>query len=112
MTRKIRAALFLLPLLAVTACSQESRTAGMEADAMQQAGAADTMLAYERRLRVELPAGQVTGRLKAAREACETARFGLCHLLSIQQEQGNRGYLSVRLLPAGVEPLIVLARGE
>jgi hypothetical protein len=70
------------------------------------------MLAYEHRLRVELPAGQVAGRLESAREACETARFGLCHILSIQQEQNASAYLSVRVLPAGVEPLIALARGE
>lgn len=69
---------------------------------------AGAKLAYEHRLRIELADGQLASRMDSVREACESARFGACNVLGIEQSEHD-GSLSLRVVPAGVEPLSRLA---
>ncbi|RUL70925.1 DUF4349 domain-containing protein [Dyella choica] len=94
-----------LALLA-TACSKKQ-----EAKPLPVAGEsakAGAKLAYEHHLRIELQEGQLAPRMAALREACESARFGACNVLNIEQSEHN-GSLTVRVVPAGVEPLTGMA---
>ncbi|MHB1056423.1 MAG: DUF4349 domain-containing protein [Rhodanobacter sp.] len=70
-----------------------------------QAGA---MLAYEHVLRIRLPGAEMAGRVVSARQACETARFGACNVLRIEQGEHD-AELVVRIVPQGVEPMAKLA---
>jgi hypothetical protein len=101
----------LASLTILTACSQAPEfndyRSGASASPVGES-APGAMLAYAHSLRIELPAAQIPERLSAAREACATARFGECHILKIQQG-GYTSSLTVRVLPAGVEPLVALA---
>jgi hypothetical protein len=70
----------------------------------------ESMLAYEHRLDIELPAERIPERLAAAHAACVGATFGACNVLNeIQYEMGS-AMLQVRIAPAGVDPLAALAR--
>lgn len=69
---------------------------------------AGAKLAYQHYLSIELPEGQIAPRMAAVREACESARFGTCNLLSLKQGE-HRGSLTLRVVPAGVEPLSRMA---
>lgn len=75
------------------------------------ASAAQSFLAYEHHVGVRLAAADIEPRLKAARAACEQARFGECVVLTVQQQGGERpsASLGMRIAPAGVEPMIALA---
>lgn len=66
------------------------------------------MLAYEHVLRINLPRADITKRLDEARAACDTARFGACNVLRIEQHSSS-ATLQVRIAPEGVEPLTALA---
>lgn len=66
------------------------------------------MLAYEHVLRIELPGAEIAGRVAAARQACETAQFGACNVLRIEQTERD-ARLAVRIVPEGVEPMAKLA---
>ncbi|MDR1888459.1 MAG: DUF4349 domain-containing protein [Zoogloeaceae bacterium] len=92
-------------LTLLAACSQQHEYGSAPAS---ETSAPAAMLAYEHSVDIELPAEQIPQRLSAAREACATAKFGECHILNINQDQYRSG-LTVRVLPAGVEPLIALA---
>jgi len=46
--------------------------------------------------------------MAAVREACESARFGACNVLSLEQDD-HSGSLTVRVMPSGVEPLTGIA---
>jgi hypothetical protein len=100
--------LFLATLTLLAACSQEYHLGTVVDEAPGETSAPTAMLAYEHRIDIKLPAEQIPQRLKAAREACATAQFGECHILNIDQNQYS-SRLTVRVLPAGVEPLIALA---
>ncbi|RCS29923.1 DUF4349 domain-containing protein [Rhodanobacter denitrificans] len=69
---------------------------------------AGAMLAYEHLLRIRLPGAEIAGRLAATRQACETARFGACNVLRIEQAKHD-AELAVRIVPEGVEPMARLA---
>ena len=58
-----------------------------------------------------LEAAAIPPRLQAVRTACEGGRFGACVVLSVQQSGGDRpsAMLGMRIVPAGVEPMITLA---
>lgn len=68
-------------------------------------------LAYEHEVSVALPAAQIPARLKQLQDGCLKASFGACTVLQVEQRGGERprGELSVRIAPAGVEPLIAQA---
>jgi hypothetical protein len=114
MTQKMRVAIFSLSLLVMTACSHGDPSYRGNADARAAGTQANpsAMLAYEHYLRVELPNGQLDARVAEAQAACETARFGSCHLLNFWRGEENVAELRVRISPAGVDPLIALASGE
>ena len=101
----------LAALTLLAACNQQYEYGAVaeraEAPASETSASA-AMLAYEHRVNIELPAEQIPQRLTAAREACAQAKFGECHILNIRQDK-YASSLTVRVLPAGVEPLIALA---
>lgn len=68
-------------------------------------------LAYEHDVRIELPADQIGQRIAAVRAACQSAQFGTCALLAVEQDGGREpsGSVRVRTVPDGVEPLVQLA---
>ncbi len=79
-----------------------------QADAAGEVGA---MLAYEHNATIALDADAIPARLQAARKACESRRFGACVVLNVQQSGGDfpAASLGMRIVPAGVEPMIALA---
>ena len=104
----IRTTLFLLFALLLAACSRKQETAQQMAGIGGENNKAGTQLAYEHRLTLRLPKDTLAQRLGATREACESARFGECNVLRIEQSTGNTS-ITVRIVPAGVEPLVALA---
>lgn len=112
-------ALFPVLLLAgVTACSRSaSPVGGGDAAALATVPADGTaersgfMLAYEHRIDVVLPEDAIVARLRATQAACTGARFGRCEVLTVDQSGGDTpsATLTVRIVPAGVEPMIALA---
>lgn len=77
------------------------------------AGAGDTgaLLAYAHAVDVTLDAGAIPSRLSALRAACDQGRFGACVVLDVSEDGGERpsASLGLRIVPAGVEPIIALA---
>lgn len=97
---------FILACLAISACSPSDHSSSASLAGEQGRGGA--MLAYEHELQLLLPQAQIAPRLQATREACETARFGACNVLRIEQGAG-RADITLRIAPAGVEPLVAMA---
>lgn len=98
----------LLAALALVAagCSKKQEVGPLPvAGETAKAGA---KLAYEHHLTIELPEKQIAPRMAAVHEACESARYGACNLLRLKQD-GHRGSLTLRVVPAGVEPLSRMA---
>src|SRR5690606_27095389 len=54
---------------------------------------------------------EIGSRLAATRTACEQSRFGECVVLNVQQQGGEHpsATLGMRIVPAGVEPMIGFA---
>jgi hypothetical protein len=102
----------VLLLATLASCSQESQHDAAQTTAASTTGrgisAPDALLAYEHRLRVELPAKEMPERMKALREACAQARFGVCHILNIMESEESAS-LTMRVQPEGVEHLIALS---
>ncbi|UYB53736.1 DUF4349 domain-containing protein [Xanthomonas sp. AM6] len=108
----------LLLALAVAGCSKHDSAADAGGASLAEAPAAAptadgraAMLAYEHEVSVQLPAAQIEARLKQAQDSCLSGRFGACNVLSVEQRGGEhpQAALSVRIVPAGVEPLIAQA---
>ena len=97
---------FILACLAISACSPSDHSSSASLAGEQGRGGA--MLAYEHELQLLLPQALIAPRLQATREACETARFGACNVLRIEQGAG-RADITLRIAPAGVEPLVAMA---
>ncbi|WP_266158924.1 DUF4349 domain-containing protein [Dyella silvatica] len=93
------------PLLGGCAKKQESHAQASISGEQAKAGA---QLAYEHRLTLLLPPATIEPRLAATREACESARFGDCNVIRIEQS-ADRASISLRIVPTGVEPLVSLA---
>jgi len=100
------ALLLLGALQALAGCSKKQEVA--PAPVGGERSKAGAMLAYEHVLRIRLPGAEIAGRLTAARQACETARFGACNVLRIEQAEHD-ATLAVRIVPEGVEPMAKLA---
>jgi hypothetical protein len=93
-------------LLAVAGCSRKQEVAPLPV--VGETGKAGAKLAYEHHLRIALPQQQIAPRMAAVREACTSARFGACNVLSF--DEGDEGdSLTLRVVPAGVEPLSSMA---
>lgn len=98
--------LMMAVVLVAAGCSKKQEVGRLPvAGETSKAGA---KLAYEHQLRIELPEGQIAPRMAALREACESARFGACNVLRLEQGEHN-GTLVVRVAPTGVEPLTGMA---
>ncbi len=69
------------------------------------------MLAYEHEVDIRLEADKIALKVKAAKQACETGKFGACLVLGVSQSGGRypRASLSVRAEPKTIEPLIAAA---
>jgi len=101
-----------LALLTLVGCSPSGDShppagAALQGEMAQQGA----FLAYEHSVGIRLPVEQVEPRLAAVREACSSQRFGQCDLLAIEQSQGayQAASITVRIAPAGVEPLVGFA---
>lgn len=100
-------ALVLLGVLQVlVGCSKKQEVS--PAPISGEKSKAGAMLAYEHVLRIRLPGTEIAGRLAATRQACETARFGACNVLRIEQAEHD-AELAVRIVPEGVDPMAKLA---
>lgn len=68
-------------------------------------------LAYEHNVTMRLDAERIPARVHALQDACMRKQYGDCTVLEVSQRGGDypRGMLSVRIVPAGVEPLIAAA---
>lgn len=73
--------------------------------------AAQTFLAYEHNVVVQLPPDAIAARLEQAKQACTDAKFGECVVLNVWQAGGDHpsATLGMRLVPEGVEPMVALA---
>ena len=106
----------IIPLLLaviLTACSPapKSSRAPIPMGEFKNSGTSlESMLAYEHRLNIELAAELIPARLAAAHAACVNATFGACNVLNETQQQNSNATLQVRIDPAGVDPLVALAR--
>lgn len=73
------------------------------------------LLAYEHRVQVRLPGECIATQMQAVRAACDLGKFGACAVLDMSQSGGDfpSAMLQLRVVPAGVEPLVALAgKGE
>lgn len=68
-----------------------------------------SMLAYEHALTFETPAQALQERVDAVRAACTEERFGACSVLAIESSGERRAALSLRAVPAAIDPLVELA---
>lgn len=113
-----RATAVLAMMLALSACQKvvsEHEMASAAAAAPAVGGGAgnplQSMLAYEHSVAVSLPAAAMSARLQALRQACDTAKFGACVVLNVQDRGGDdpSASLSMRMAPAAIEPMIAAA---
>ena len=103
--RSIVLVLLLVPLLAACSSKQEVTPQAAIGGEKNKAG---SQLAYEHRLTLRLPSDAIAPRLAEAHAACESARFGECSVLRIEQSSWDAS-ITVRIVPSGVEPLVALA---
>lgn len=111
-----RPAFMLIVLLALSACAKKAEESNMAAGAEPTliAGAAPksgSLLAYEHEVAFEVPPDTMMRRIGAVQAACNEERAGACSVLSIDSTAGNypKASITVRVVPAGVEPLVALA---
>ena len=82
--RSVCMALLLLGVLqAICGCSKKQEVSPALVSGEQSKSGA--MLAYEHTLRIKLPEAKIADRLAAARQACESDRFGACNVLRIRR---------------------------
>lgn len=98
--------LLLGALLSLGGCSKKQEV-GAPPLAGQKAKSG-ALLAYEHSLGIRLPAEAIAGRVATLQQACETARFGACNVLRVEQT-AHDALLAVRIVPEGVEPMAALA---
>ncbi|MBP6751157.1 MAG: DUF4349 domain-containing protein [Xanthomonadaceae bacterium] len=69
------------------------------------------MLAYEHDVQIRLDAERINEKVRAVRKACESAKFGACLVLRVDQSGGRyaHGSLRMRAEPKAIEPLIAAA---
>lgn len=66
------------------------------------------MLAYEHEVEIRLDAERIPAQVQLVRQACESAKFGACLVLQVNQSGGRyaQGSITVRAEPKAIEPLI------
>lgn len=104
------AAALLCAALLVAGCSKKE-AAGVLAAPTGGAAPQGAFLAYEHDVRIDLDAGELAQRLAQSQAACQKATFGECEVLEVGQDGGDwpSARLVVRIVPAGVEPMIAAA---
>ncbi|MBX9402191.1 DUF4349 domain-containing protein [Lysobacter sp. BMK333-48F3] len=73
------------------------------------------LLAYQHRVLLRLPGERIATQAQAVRAGCDSGKFGACAVLEMSQTGGDfpSAMVQVRIVPAGVEPLVALAgKGE
>ncbi|VUM19475.1 hypothetical protein PGKDCPLP_03565 [Stenotrophomonas maltophilia] len=101
-------------LLALAACAKHgdvAADAGATAAEAAVASPEGAFLAYEHDVQVQLEAAQIAPRIQQVAQACQSAKFGDCAVLQVDQRSGEQpsGEVKVRIAPKGTEPLIALA---
>lgn len=94
--------------MAVAAGAPPAKVAGQAA---ADAGGIASYLAYEHTIGISLAASGMESRVEALQAACNEDRFGDCAVLNVWQQGGDHpgGSIGMRIVPAGVEPMIALA---
>lgn len=98
----------LLATLVLVACGCSKKQEAAPSPVAGETAKAGAKLAYEHHLRIQLQGKEIAPRIASVREACESARFGACNVLRIEQSEHD-GTLIVRIVPSGVEPLSGIA---
>lgn len=103
-------------LLALAACAQSGdRAASADTGAVAAEAAIASpdgaFLAYEHDVQIQLDVAQIAPRIQQVAKACQSAKFGDCAVLQVDQRSGDQpsGEVKVRIAPKGTEPLIALA---
>lgn len=98
-------------VLALAACAKVEHAAGGGAAAEAVASPEGAFLAYEHDVQVQLDAETIAPRIQQVAQACQSAKFGDCAVLQVDQRSGDSpsGEVRVRIAPKGVEPLIGMA---
>ncbi|MDR2220260.1 MAG: DUF4349 domain-containing protein [Methylobacillus sp.] len=96
--------------IALAGCGQQesgTRPAFAES-APQQPAAGGAYLAYEHSVNIELDVAEIPAHLQAAQTACQHGTYGACEVLEVSQRGGDYpgAYLTVRIVPDGVGPMI------
>jgi len=113
--------LALLPVLALCGCARKQAPPPPASAPVEFASTsriatverpADSTLAYAHQVAAEVPADGLLQRLDAVRAACVADRANACTVLDVVRSNDGgvpSGRLTVRLAPAGVDPLVRLA---
>lgn len=99
---------------ALVGCAGGKRAGGVAAyagDKAEAATAEGSYLAYEHDVGIVLAAAEIPARLQAAQADCRRKAYGACEVLQVSQQGGDypSASLTVRIVPAGVEPMIAAA---
>ena len=100
-----------LACLWLAGCSARHGAEGGVASAADAHAPTGQALAYEHEVEVVLDGDSLQSRLAQSQAACQDATFGACEVLAVSRHGGNwpSARLAVRIVPAGVEPLIARA---
>lgn len=101
-------------LLALAGCAKQgdmAADAGAPAAEAAVASPEGAFLAYEHDVQVQLEAAKIAPRIQQIAQACQSAKFGDCAVLQVDQRSGEQpsGEVKVRIAPKGAEPLIAMA---
>ncbi len=101
-------------LLALAGCARQgdmAADAGAPAAEAAVASPEGAFLAYEHDVQVQLEAAKIAPRIQQIAQACQSAKFGDCAVLQVDQRSGEQpsGEVKVRIAPKGAEPLIAMA---
>lgn len=107
----LRLAVVLLATVGGLAGCAKQESGHLPRTAMVIKPAAGEFLAYEHDVTLQLDAERIPARIQALQDACLRKQHGDCTVLEVSQRGGDepRGMLTVRIVPAGVEPLIAAA---
>lgn len=107
----LRMALMVLAAGGALAGCAKQESGHLPRTAMVIKSTAGEFLAYEHDVTLRLEAERIPARVHALQEACLRKQHGDCTVLEVSQRGGDdpRGMLTVRIVPAGVEPLIAAA---
>lgn len=106
MRREMQWLLVAVMALAAAACSRKQEVA--PSPVIGETARSGAKLAYEHRLNIGMAQDAIGPRMAEVRQACESAQFGACNVLAIEQGSSG-GTLDLRVVPAGVEPLTRMA---